>query len=85
MYSQASDCQLRGFLHTFSYLNVKLNVDQHQKVAILQLAGAATSIRLPTLAEKLECARDDVELRVDLQHLHDIDHPCLDLLISWAK
>jgi len=72
-------------LHTFSHLDVKLTVDQEQKVAALEIEGAATFIRLPVLAAELERVPGDVELRVDFKKLHHIDHACLDLLKNWAK
>lgn len=72
-------------LHTFSHLDVKLTVDQEQKVATLEIEGAATFIRLPVLAAELERVPGDVELRVDFKKLHHIDHACLDLLKNWAK
>lgn len=72
-------------LHTFSHLDVWLKVDQQQKVATLELDGAATFMRLPVLAAELERVPDNVELRVDFERLHHIDHACLDLLMNWAK
>ena len=72
-------------LHTFSHLDVRLSVDQQQEVATLELEGTATFIRLPILAAKLERVPGNVELRVDFEHLHHIDHACLDLLMEWAK
>lgn len=72
-------------LHTFSHLDVDLQVDSDSRVATLSLDGAATFIRLPVLASELERVPDDVELHVDFQHLNYIDHACLDLLMNWAK
>ena len=72
-------------LHTFSRLDVQLDVDMEQHIAILTLEGAATFIRLPLLAAVLERVPDDVELHVDFEHLNHIDHACLDLLMNWAK
>jgi MFS superfamily sulfate permease-like transporter len=72
-------------LHTFSHLDVDLQVDSDKRVATLSLHGAATFIRLPVLASELEQVPDDVELHVDFEHLNYIDHACLDLLMNWAK
>ena len=72
-------------LHTFSHLDVRLDVDQEKQVAVLSLEGAATFIRLPLLASELERVPDNVELHVDFEHLNHIDHACLDLLMNWAK
>lgn len=72
-------------LHTFSHLNVQLDVEQEKRVAVLRLEGAATFVRLPLLASELERVPHDVELHVDFEHLNHIDHACLDLLMNWAK
>jgi MFS superfamily sulfate permease-like transporter len=72
-------------LYTFSHLSAHLNVDQSRHVAVLQLHGAATFIRLPLLASELERIPHNVELHVDFEHLNYIDHACLDLLMNWAK
>lgn len=72
-------------LHAFSHLDVRLDVDDENHMATLQLEGAATFIRLPILAAELERVPDDVELHVDFEHLNHIDHACLDLLMTWAK
>ena len=47
--------------------------------------GAATFLRLPTLAQKLDEVPGTSELHVDFEHLSYIDHACLDLLMNWAK
>jgi MFS superfamily sulfate permease-like transporter len=72
-------------LYTFSHLDAKLQLDEAQQKAILSLRGAATFVRLPTLASELERVPDNVELHVDFEHLDYIDHACLDLLMNWAK
>ena len=72
-------------LHRFSHLNVRLDVDQERKTAVLNLEGAATFVRLPVLASELERVPHDVELHVAFEHLNHIDHACLDLLMNWAK
>lgn len=72
-------------LYTFSRLKVRLTLSDDKKVATLNLEGAATFIRLPKLAVKLEDVPTGATLRVDLEQLDYIDHACLDLLMSWAK
>ncbi len=72
-------------LHAFSRLDVRLEMDEEKKSALLSLKGAATFIRLPLLAAELERVPKNVELHVDFEHLNHIDHACLDLLINWAK
>ena len=71
-------------LHRFSHLELHLNAES-DKVSRLDLEGAATFLRLPMLAAKLEEVPDSVELHVDFEHLSHIDHACLDLLMNWAK
>jgi len=72
-------------LHGFSKLDTKLTVDSETKVSTLQINGAATFIRLPVLANRLETVPRGSELHVDFEHLNYIDHACLDLLMNWAK
>ena len=70
-------------LYRFSHL--ELNLIDEGKVTRLELEGAATFLRLPVLAKKLEEVPDSTELHVDFKHLTYIDHACLDLLMNWAK
>ena len=72
-------------LHTFSHLETELHIDQDARQAHLQLCGAATFMRLPLLAEKLERVPQNYELHVDFEKLNHIDHACLDLLMTWAR
>ncbi len=51
----------------------------------MSLHGAATFLRLPKLASRLDLVPAGAELHVDLAHLEYIDHACLELFISWAK
>lgn len=51
----------------------------------MELHGAATFLRLPSLATRLEKIPAGAELHVDLARLEYIDHACLELLINWAK
>lgn len=59
--------------------------DQQTPQVAMSLHGAATFLRLPVLAARLEQIPAGAELHVDLSHLEYIDHACLDLLINWAK
>ena len=72
-------------LHTFSHLDVRLDVNQEKQVAVLRLEGAATFIRLPLLASELERVPHTVDLHADFEHLKHVDHACLDLLMNWAQ
>ncbi len=78
-------CAAVKLLYTFSHLKVRLVKDKETNRAVLKLVGAATFVRLPKLAVKLEDVPTGAELHVDFEHLDYIDHACLDLLMSWAK
>lgn len=69
----------------FSHLQVQLAIDASQERAKMELAGAATFLRLPLLASRLDEVPAGAELHVDLAHLDYIDHACLELLMSWAE
>jgi MFS superfamily sulfate permease-like transporter len=75
-------------LVTFSHLDVTLvdlpGGDERRRVQ-LKLSGAATFLRLPVLAAKLDEVPQGAELHADLEHLEYVDHACLDLLMSWAR
>jgi MFS superfamily sulfate permease-like transporter len=70
-------------LHRFSHL--VLNLKLEDDVAHLEMVGAATFLRLPQLAAKLDEVPGSAELHVDFKHLTYIDHACLELLMNWAK
>jgi len=70
-------------LHRFSHLELTLR--NEGTVSHLEMEGAATFLKLPKLAAKLEELPESAELHVDFEHLSYIDHACLDLLMNWAK
>ena len=70
-------------LHHFSHLELELQVGK--KESHLHMHGAATFMRLPLLAKKLEEVPRGSELHVDFEHLRYVDHACLELLMNWAK
>lgn len=71
-------------LWQFSYLRVKVQPsgDQHSTVS---LAGAATFLRLPHLAQAIEKISPQAHVRVNIDQLTYIDHACLELLHHWEK
>jgi MFS superfamily sulfate permease-like transporter len=76
-------------LITFSHLEADLidlpaGKNDRRRVQ-LRLGGAATFLRLPILATKLDEVPQGAELHADLEHLEYIDHACLNLLMNWAK
>ncbi|QDU94924.1 SulP family inorganic anion transporter [Lignipirellula cremea] len=72
-------------LFKFSKLDADLRTSETGEPAVLQLSGAATFIRLPKLAEKLESVPPGAELHVNLDRLDYIDHACLELLMNWSR
>lgn len=73
-------------LITFSHLDVRLTPATGKANRFtLSMSGAATFLRLPVLADKLEEVPGGAHLHVDFEHLDYIDHACLELLMSWAR
>ena len=72
-------------LHRFSHLDAELIADKENNHYQLKLAGAATFLRLPILAEHLDELPGDAELHVCLDKVWYIDHACFELLMNWAK
>jgi MFS superfamily sulfate permease-like transporter len=72
-------------LVTFSHLNVRIEDEPRRNRTALYLEGAATFLRLPRLAAKLEAVPVGRELHVHFEKLDYIDHACLNLLINWEK
>lgn len=72
-------------VYTFSHLRIHLEIDPQTNRTVLSLDGAATFIRLPSLASTLEQVPASAELHVDMHDLSYIDHACLDLLMNWEK
>lgn len=70
--------------YTFSRLQCVLRTDSQSRTARLELHGAATFVRLPSLAAQLERIPAGYELHVDFSRLDFIDHACLDLLMNWG-
>jgi len=52
---------------------------------VIRLRGAATFIRLPSLAAALEQLPSDAHVYVHFDELTFIDHACLDLLVNWEQ
>jgi MFS superfamily sulfate permease-like transporter len=75
-------------LVTFSHLEVELSNSpggHGRSKSRLSMSGAATFLRLPVLAARLEEVPPGAKLHVDFERLNYIDHACLELLVSWAK
>lgn len=72
-------------LYTFSHVNIELKSEDGLSKVTMRLSGAATFLRLPQLAEKLDEVPSGVELHLDIDRLIHIDHACLDLLSTWER
>jgi MFS superfamily sulfate permease-like transporter len=72
-------------LYVFTHLNTDLIVTTDLRQARIRLNGAATFVRLPKLAAKLDEIPRGAELHVDIRALAYIDHACLELFVNWAK
>lgn len=74
-------------LVTFSHLQLDLSTSgpSGRPKTVLTMSGAATFLRLPLLAAKLEQVPPGASLHVHFERLTYIDHACLELLMSWAK
>ncbi|MBL8810959.1 MAG: SulP family inorganic anion transporter [Planctomycetaceae bacterium] len=71
----------------FSSLELELDVKEvegHPDVRLI-LRGAATFLRLPLLAARLEKIPAGAHLHVDVSELDYIDRACLELLQNWAR
>lgn len=72
-------------LYSFSHVKIELVPGENPSKVTMTLDGAATFLRLPYLAEKLEQVPPGVELHLNIDKLNHIDHACLDLLSSWEQ
>ncbi len=72
-------------LHVHSYFNVILARDESQNRTTLDLFGSASFINLPKLVEILDAIPPGSELHVLIDHLHYIDHACLEILVHWEE
>lgn len=70
-------------LYRFTHLELDLRTDGNS--AVLNMEGAATFLRLPLLAAKLDEVKPGTHLQIDFHNLTYIDHACLELLSSWSK
>jgi MFS superfamily sulfate permease-like transporter len=69
-------------LWQFSSLNVTVQLLDEQRCSV-SLAGAATFLRLPQLAQAIEKLSPQSHVHVNIDQLTYIDHACLELLHHW--
>lgn len=71
--------------YTFSHLEIHVETSPDARRADVRLEGAATFMRLPQLAAALEGLPAGTEAHIHFEHLHYIDHACIELLTNWEK
>lgn len=74
---------LLKLLHRVSHL--RIDVVHSGNRQDIHLEGSATFIRLPKLARTLETLPPTPERHIHFEHLHHIDHACLDLIAHFKK
>jgi MFS superfamily sulfate permease-like transporter len=72
-------------LLTFSRIRPRLTVNEAANEARLELNGAATFVRLPTIAAALERVPAGAVLHIDTSGLTHLDHACAELIRNWAR
>jgi MFS superfamily sulfate permease-like transporter/mannitol/fructose-specific phosphotransferase system IIA component (Ntr-type) len=72
-------------VYTFTSLKIRSESDEDGVTHHLHLAGSATFLRLPYIAEVLDTVPADRELHVHIHRLDHIDHACLELLSGWNQ
>lgn len=76
---------LAKLVYVFSHLDIEREDHQGSRRIDLRLTGAATVIRLPTLANALEDLPPGADVHVHVEGLDYIDHACIDLLSNWDR
>jgi len=73
-------------LARFSQLDVEVIQDAtNPRRTTIQLTGAATFIRLPKLAARLEKIDAGADLHIDVSQMDYIDRACMELLQNWSR
>jgi MFS superfamily sulfate permease-like transporter len=74
-------------LARFSQLDVEIigNTSEDGTRTTMKLIGAATFIRLPKLASRLEKVPVGADLHVDVSEMDYIDRACMELLQNWSR
>ncbi len=70
-------------IYTFAHLEV-VSREEEGRVDLL-LEGAATFVSLPKLASSLEQLPEGRDIHLHFEHLHHIDHACLDFLANFER
>ena len=74
-------------LARFSQLDVHVTNDGSidKRRTTIKLVGAATFIRLPKLASRLEKVDAGADLHIDVSEMDYIDRACMELLQNWSR
>ena len=74
-------------LARFSQLDVPVDQDDSmdKRRTTIRLVGAATFIRLPKLASRLEKVDAGAPLHIDVSEMDYIDRACMELLQNWSR
>ncbi|MBX3073358.1 SulP family inorganic anion transporter [Candidatus Obscuribacterales bacterium] len=72
-------------LYTLSHLDMRLETQRNNNIAILHMRGAATFLQLPRIESMLAQIPDHTELHVRLDEIRYIDHACLLNLVQWER
>lgn len=76
---------LLKLLYMFSHLETQVHDESRPNEMTISLIGAATFVRLSTLASVLESAEAGDMVKLDIDRMWYIDHACLDLISDWRK
>lgn len=76
---------LARMVYTTHSLEISVSGSPENNTASIHLAGTATFVGLPKLANALEQIPVGREVHLHFEDLHYIDHACLNLLSSWKK
>jgi MFS superfamily sulfate permease-like transporter len=71
-------------IHRLTHIEISLSRIDSGNEFNLDLAGAVTFLRLPTLSKILDKIPHNATIHVHMNHLSYIDHACLELLTSWG-
>jgi MFS superfamily sulfate permease-like transporter len=72
-------------VYALTHMKIEVRKNEAGNRMDVTLSGAATFIRLPTLADALEGIPAGVETHIHFQKLDYIDHACLDAIASWEQ
>lgn len=70
-------------LYAFTRLEVRVEIDSEKKRVTMTPIGAATFVRMTTLANALDKVPNGHEVHIEIDRLTYIDHACLELLMNW--